>query len=237
MTRHVSVSVFLAAFNEESNIADAVLSVRKALKERVYDWEILIVNDGSTDKTQAICETLQQQDKRIRILNHQHNLGLGHAMKTALVASRKEYFTIFPGDNDMSWQSLARVLKYAGYADLVTGYIASDSHRSYIRQIMSRLYVVIMNILFRMKLKYFNGPFLCKTSNLRSLSLESDGMDIIAELKVKMIHRKSSFMEIIVEHTGRKHGSSKAYTIKNVYQVLTNTLRLFCSEYFFRRNP
>ena len=87
---------------------------------------------------------------------------------------------------------------------------------------MSNLYISTMNIIFRLKIKYYNGPFICKTSLLKKLTLTSCGMDIFSELKVRLLKKGASFKEVEVEHTGRKHGVSKAYTLKNIYFVISN---------------
>jgi dolichol-phosphate mannosyltransferase len=227
-----STSVFIPAYNEEQNIQMAVESVKKALAGEVSDWEIIIVDDGSSDDTSAVCEKLKKKNPKIKVINHQKNSGLGESLRTALKASRKKYFTIFPGDNDMSSRSLKCILKEAGKADIVMGYIIQDNLRSFKRQLLSRLYVIIMNFLFCLRLRYFNGSFICLTSKLSDLILISPGMDIIAEIKIKLIKEGVSYREIAIKHSGRKFGQSKAYTFKNIYFVLTNTFRMFFSVYF-----
>jgi glycosyltransferase involved in cell wall biosynthesis len=227
-----SVSVFISVLNEEKNVHAAVKSVKQALKDLISDWEIIIVDDGSTDGTYKLISELRKRDERIRILKHDKNKGLGEALKSALKFSKKEYFTIFPGDNDMAWQSLQYVLKEIGKADLISGYMVSDNKRILIRRIMSRLYVFLMNIFFGLNMKYYNGPFICRTSALKSIHLESKSMDILAELRIRMIKKGIKYKEIIIEHTGRKYGVSKAYSLKNIYLVCTNTIRLYMSVSF-----
>lgn len=221
------VTIVVAAYNEEQNLEDAVGSVTTAGRASKVDYRILIVDDGSTDATGKIAEKLAKKNKSIKVLHNRKNMGLGNAFRYALAHVETTYVTVFPGDNDLSGDSLCEVMKRIGEADLVTAYMIGKQRRTLARRIFSKSYVVLMNFLFGLNLRYFNGPFIVKTSAITSVPLRSNGLDIFAEAKVRMIKKGYSYKEITFEHMGRKHGVSTAVNLKSIIRTLKNTARLF----------
>src|SRR4051812_17337981 len=85
-----SLSLFLPAWNEEDYVERAVTRAMKVLQRLSDDWEIIIVNDASTDQTQEISERLAQKHRQVRVINHPHNLKLGGSIKSGMAASTKD---------------------------------------------------------------------------------------------------------------------------------------------------
>ena len=220
-----SVSIIVTAFNEEDNISDAIKSILKAFHGIITDYEILIVNDGSTDNTQTVIEREIKKNRHIHLINNPVNQGVGTSFQTALKQARKTYVTVFPGDNDMSSKSLKELCQKMNSADLVITYPASQ-HRSSARKILSLTFTKFLNILFRQKIKYYNGPFIAKLTLFKNLPLKSTGFLIFAEFKLKLISQGYSYVEIPFVHVGRKHGNSKAVSISNLIDVAKTTLFL-----------
>lgn len=230
------ITVIVPAFNEEHNLVAAVTSITHALRNYSDRYTILIVNDGSTDKTKEIAQRIGQKDSRIRIIHNDRNRGLGYSIRHALPQIKTRYVTIFPGDNDMSAQSLTRLVDEAEAAELVTGYMVHAGNRSWKRRLLSRVYITGMNRVFGLRLRYYNGPFLCDTARLHSLVLHSNGLDVFAELKIRMIRAGCSVKEIPFEHTGRKYGTSKAVTLKSVIQTIRTT-GLLVRDMYWHKSP
>jgi len=224
-----SVSIIVSAYNEEDNIKNAVKSVLKATATIVADFEIIIVNDGSTDKTLQISKKLQT-DKHIRLINHPKNQGVGKSFQDGVVKATKKYIAVFPGDNDMSSNSLRDLFKKIDAADLIISYPKDQFHRSYIRRMLSNSFTRLMNVVFRSRLKYYNGPFIVKTALIRNLELRSEGFLIFAEFKLKLIQAGYSFIEIPFEHVGRKHGESKAVSLHNLVDTIKIIMQLYIDK-------
>lgn len=222
------VTIIISAFNEEKNIKGAVEDVIAAVKRIVPQFEIIIVDDGSTDATLSISSEIERRYKNIRVIRNQKNLGLGRSFAKAIRFVTASYLTVFPGDNDMAAISLVPLLKMRQEADLITAYMKTDKDRTFVRRTISRFYVLVMNLLFGLSLRYYNGPFVVKTAAVRSINLHSAGLDIYAETKVRMIKKGFTYKEIPFEHTGRKHGKSTAISLKSILRTVRNTINLYC---------
>lgn len=217
------ITVIVPAFNEERSLAAAVESVLHALGRYSGGLRVLIINDGSSDATGDIAQKIAARDMRIQIMTNSRNRGLGYSFRHAFRRIRTEFVTVFPADNDMSAVTLKRLVDEIHAAELICGYMMHTYNRGWVRRLLSRTYIVCMNLLFGLRLRYYNGPFLCSSARLRSLSLRSNGLDVFAEIKIRLLRSGCSFKEIPFEHTGRKHGVSKAVTVKSVIQTVRTT--------------
>jgi len=226
-----SVSVIIPAYNEEKNIASAIASVKSALRP-FKNSEIIVVDDGSTDDTGNVVAKIVKTDKRIRLITHAHNMGIGVALKDGIAATKKQYVTQFHGDNDSSGKSLTSMLKEMGTADLITAYTINPQARPAMRRFISRGFVIIMNLLFGLNMKYYTGFFVCKTRIMQSLPLVSSGFAFYPEAKIRMIKAGTSYREVPFEHTGRQFGTSKAISITSLIETVRTILILIIDIYF-----
>jgi hypothetical protein len=101
-----------------------------------------------------------------------------------------------------------------------------------LRNIISKTFIIIANLLFGMNLRYFNGSFICETKVLRDLDLKSKGLTIYAEAKIRLIKSGYSYTEVPFEHIGRKYGSSKAVNIKSLFETL-DIIRILVADIYF----
>lgn len=229
----LSFSIIVPAYNEEENIQNAVESVIRACKSVTRDYEIVVVDDGSSDATGEIMEGLSKKNPKIKILHNKKNMGFGCAFRRGIEKASKEYIGGFPGDNDMSWQSLKKILLHAGEADIVSSYMSNPQARSFWRRMASRSYVLFMNLLFLLNLHYYNGHFVAKTKLLKKLNLRSSGIVVLGEVKVLLLKKENgSIKEVPFEHIKRLHGFSKILTVRGISQEIVNTLSLFMRVYF-----
>jgi glycosyltransferase involved in cell wall biosynthesis len=219
-------SIIVLAFNEEKNLIPTVTSITSELKNIPDDYEIVIVNDGSTDKTGSVADKLAKKYPRVKVLHHPRNLGFGRTFKDGVDFATKEYVVGFPGDNDTSPGILKDLIMMKNSADLVISYPKENNLRTKWREFVSGFFVKMMNLIFTMNLKYYNGSFICKTKILQDLHLESKGFAIYAEAKVRLIKRGYSFKETPFTHIGRKYGHSKAVNIKSVGHTLNTIIYL-----------
>lgn len=221
------ITVVIPAFNEEKNIELAIPNVINAVKNLTKNYEIIVVDDGSTDNTGKTVDKLARKNQKIKIINHPRNLGLGFAVKSALKAATKTHITFFPGDNDMSSGSITELIKVCDRADFVTSYFTHIRQRSFARKVLSRAFVLLMNTLFNTNLKYYNGPLICKTDLLKRVRLTSSGFTVFAEVKVRLIKAGHSYHEIPFYHTGRRYGKSKALSVRSLIQTIQTIIVLY----------
>jgi len=221
-----SISVFIPALDEEENIKESVENVLWVLKKTVKDWEIIIIDDGSSDRTGEICRKLNQEDKRIKTIRHSKNQGLGKSFISAINQATKKYMTVFPGDNDMARKSLYELVIDKSHKDIIFSYPAGSSNRSFIRNLLSKTFVKLMNWLFNLNIKYYNGPFIVELKKLRELPLISKDYLIYAELKIRLIKNGVTYKETEFMHVGRKHGRSKAVSFRNLASLFKTVINL-----------
>ena len=112
-----SLSVIVPAFNEELAIAEVVEAVKKQLQKLGIDYEIIVVNDGSTDRTRKILEEL----KDIKVINHPYNKGYGASLKTGLKEANYEWILITDGDGTYPADHIPELIKYTSHYDMISG--------------------------------------------------------------------------------------------------------------------
>ncbi len=227
MKKTEGVSIIIPAFNEERNIRAAIGSVVKAVAKLSPSYEVLVVNDGSSDNTKSEAAKEESKNKNVRVIDLERHMGLGYAIQRGVKEARLGYTTVFPGDNDMDSLSLTDLLKKKEKADLVVAYMGKSDTRKFMRRFVSLIYVGLVSILFKLKLEYYNGPFICKTKLLKKLTFISSGFTIYAELKIRLIKAGYSYIEIPFVHKGRQHGASKALTIPSIINVLGATFLIW----------
>lgn len=228
-----SISIVVPAYNEESNIESCIASLKKALGKRI-DYEIIVVDDGSTDTTAQRVRKLAAGDKRIKIVSHAQNLGLGKSLRDGIAHAKKEYVTQFHGDNDTSTRALKEMIRKIGQADILSAYTANPQVRSIGRRIVSRAFVWIVNAVFHLKMQYVTGFFVTRTKLLQMLPIASTGFAFYPEAKIRLLKSGATIIEIPSYHTGRTHGTSKAVTVKNILEIMKIIPMLLADIYFGR---
>jgi len=219
------ISFLVPAFNEEKNIVATINEIAEISSE-IQNYEILIVDDGSSDNTASISKKLAKKSSNIRLLTHQKNLGFGAAYKTAYSNARGKYCMLIPGDNAHPAHTVMPIIQAAGMADMIIPYVTNPGARNIGRQILSKLFVFIVNTLVGLQIPYYNGLVLHKTHLLQSLDTKTSGYAYQAEIIVKLIRSGASFCTVPTEISERSTGETKAFAPKNIIQVIRTLLHL-----------
>jgi len=136
-----------------------------------------------------------------------------------------EYFVMMPGDNENPSSAMLPAFDAIGSADIVVPYVKREG-RALPRRIASRAYVALMNTVFGLNLRYYNGTCIQRTANLRDIYIETDSFAYQAEILVKLLRQGKTFVEVPIELPPAGGGQSKAFRAKNVYGVLRSVVRL-----------
>lgn len=215
-----SISVIIPTYNEELNIKMAVKTITGIVSRIVNDYELLIVNDGSADATAKILRDLTQKDDRIKVISHPTNKGIGEAFRSGIRAASKTYITGFPADIDFSLETYKHLLLARKRNYFVSSFVTNMYDREVTRQITSIVFTAMMNFIFRLKLKYYNGYFICPSGILKNMPLKSTGFTIFAEIKIRAIYDHVPFTEIPFETRLRQRGVSKALSWMTIAKTL-----------------
>lgn len=227
-----SLSVIIPVYNEAKNLEGAVAGVREAVANRFSRHEILIVDDGSTDKTAEVASKLAAADPAIRILHRAQNRGLGLCYQEGVDNAHYDYVAWIPGDDDVEHASVAAIFSHVGEADILVPYLDVDRVRPWARRKISRLWILFLNFFFGFRLRYYNGPCVYKREIIREIRVGTDSFGILAATLVCALKRGCSYKEIPFNHQGRRFGSTNIFRLKNILGTLKTVLTLFWRVYF-----
>ncbi len=234
MKKQLSLAVIVTALNEEKNIVPCVVKLQAFLEKAVNSYQIIVVDDGSTDNTWAALAPFQHSENIIT-LKLEKNGGVGASIKRALAHVETEWFCWFPSDLEFLPQELLSPIKECDDTDIVTTYAGNALKvRSLFRYLLSKTFNTMMNQSFGLNLKYFNGITLYKKKAVEGLTIHSNRFFFHAELLVKCLKKGCSFKQVPLVLSPRNSGKSNAIKWPVFLDVATCYLKTF-HEMTFKR--
>lgn len=235
MNKKSSVSVIILTLNEAGNIKNVVSFVSKSLQEEnLNDYELILVDSGSTDGTEKVIEELALTNIRIRAVHDLPMGGLGHGFRTGVVLASKDYVGWFPGDNETLPETMTNIFKEIGKFDVIMPYTVNTWARSRYRRILSMTYTAFFNIVFGLRLQYFNGPCFFKRQLLKDVTMSTNGPAYMAEILVQLVKNGVPYVEVPMYIKPRDYGKTSVLKWKNVYLIAETVIRLFFRLHFSR---
>ena len=222
-----SISVLVPVLNEADNLAPTVKRLIDALTTTIEDYEILIVDDGSTDETARVADQLAEANPNIRVFHNPTNKGLGYSYARGYEEARKEFFVYIPGDNTWPYRSFVELFGSLGRADIITSFAINPGVRPAGRRIVSRAYTKALNFLFRRRMQYYNGLTIYETEFLRRRPATTFGFGFQSEVLLKAMATGASYIEVGLPIDERTAGGSKAVNLRNIGSVFVTVLRVF----------
>ena len=221
-----SISFIVLALNEEDNIEMTVETILKAVeKSGPSDYQIVLVNDASTDKTGGIMEKLAISNPKIKVVHNEVNLGLGGAYKRGIAFAQCDYLMIVAADNVMPAQDMSAILDHLGQADIILPFLTNPALRPLARRIGSWGFTTLVNFLFGLRVRYYQG-MLPRRAYLNRISITTDSYAFPAEATVKLIKAGCSFVEVGIGNTPSYRGRSRALQPKRLLGVLKGVVNL-----------
>jgi dolichol-phosphate mannosyltransferase len=132
------LTIVVPAWNEGDRLAGTVEEIVRAAERHLADYEVIVVNDGSTDRTGAVADALAARFPRVSAVHQPTNQGVGAAYYEGLKRARFEYLSLVPGDNAFSTGGLEAVFKLVGKTEMVVSYRANPRARTRMRLLLSR---------------------------------------------------------------------------------------------------
>lgn len=227
MSARGSLSVIVPAHNEADNIVGTLGNVTSALSTLAIDHEIIVIDDGSTDRTAALVRGYADGCPQLRLLVNERNMGFGWTYRRGVDAATRDHVVMVHGDNAWGAPTLGELFARVGDADIVIGY-TRDMWRSRPlgRTLLSKTFTLVVNLITGRRLKYYNGLQVHRATVLKSLRIESSGYGFQAEVLVKALRRSDTFIEVPMDLTERARGDSKAFRWKNAVDVMRTLGRL-----------
>jgi glycosyltransferase involved in cell wall biosynthesis len=221
------ISIVLPAYNEEANVAAVVREVARYVGERGLDAEIIVVNDGSKDRTGDILRELEKEIPQLRPQHHPQNRGYGAALRTGFDAARKRYVFYMDGDGQFHIDDLDQLLPLAGEDWIVTGY-RIERRDPFVRRLNAKLFGgFLVRILLGVRVRDLNCAFkLIPKKVLDSINLESTGALINAELYGRAIRKNFGIKEVGVHHYPREAGVQTGAHLSVILRAFYDLFRL-----------
>ena len=225
-----SISAVLPAFNEEENIEIATTRMAEVLRSlNLRDWEIIIVDDGSVDKTGEIAERLVSQDPdHLRVIHHQPNKGYAQALKNGFTSAKHQLIFYTDSDNQFDVREIKNLLPLIETTDIVCGF------RIYRFDPLTRLvlawgYNLLVRMIFRINVRDVDCAFkLFRREVFDKVTIESKKFFVDAEILAKAKYHGMKLIEIGVRHYPRQAGQSTVRashifsTLKEIAQMWVN---------------
>jgi len=228
----LGVSVVLPAYNEEENIADAVNRALEALARVTDDFEIIVVNDGSTDRTDAVADALvQQHHPRVRLVNHRTNAGYGATIRTGFHFAKRDLVFYTDADNQFDISEIAYFIPLIDEYDVIIGFRVYR-YDSVLRCMASWIYNRIVRILFRVRVRDVDCSFkLLRREVLEKLTIECTDFFVDTELVAKARKWNFRIIEKGVRHYPRVAGQTSVRT-SDIPRTLRTVARMWQRIYF-----
>ena len=223
------LSVFFPAYNDAGTIASLVISAVKVAGTLTPDYEVIVVNDGSSDDTPKILDELAKiYPQHVRIVHHPKNRGYGGALRTGFATASKDY--VFYTDGDAQYDpSEMTVLwgKMTDDVDWVNGWKISRSDPFH-RIVIGRLYHHMVKLLFGLKVRDVDCDFrLMRRRIFDVVHLEKDSGVICLEMMKKFQDAGFRVAEHPVHHYHRTYGKSQFFNFRRIFKTAVDVLKLW----------
>ena len=213
------LSVFFPFYNEEANIEAQTKDALKIIPQFADKFEIILVDDGSVDKTGKIGQKLARKYRSVKIIRHRINKGYGGAVKTGFKNSHYKWIFFTDGDRQFKLTDLSKLVEKSGKADLVIGYRRKRAD-SPVRLLNAKLFNLLIKILFGLGVRDVDCAFkLIKKKVLDDIKLKSNGALLSSELLIKAQKKGYKIIEVPVGHYPRQVGSQTGANFKVIFKA------------------
>jgi len=233
-----SISAVFPAYNDQHTIEGMVRTVATEMSKVTDDCEVLVVNDGSRDKTREILDRLRKELSYLRVIHHETNQGYGAALISGFANSTKDIIFYTDGDGQYDVREIHNLLaELRPNIELVNGYKVKRSDPWY-RIAIGEIYRRTMRIVFRLTIRDVDCDFrLFRRNIFEKITLESRSGVICVEMARKFALAGFRMAEVPVSHYPRLHGSSEFFRIRHLQHTLRGLIRIWWNLVLSPRLP
>jgi len=225
--RRPTVSFVLPSFNEELNIEEAMAQVIGVARRLCSEFELLIVDDGSTDNTAALVMEAAAHEPSVRLIRHEVNRGYGEALRSGFAAARFEFVFFTDADNQFDVNELELLLAWSDRADVVAGFRKVRRDPT-MRRVNAWGWNRIVRWLFYVPVRDIDCAFkLFRTAALREIDIESRGAMINTEIMVKLARDGCRVVEVGVTHLPRTAGESSGANLRVIARAFREVIQMY----------
>lgn len=226
LVNNISISVFFPCYNEQDNLARVVKQALVVLEKLKADFEIIIVDDGSSDRTAQIADEFAGQHDGVKVVHHRTNLGYGAALQSGFKAATKKLVFYTDGDGQFDINEMPPLLGLMEQYDIVSCY-RLNRQDNLIRKINGWCWTKLVCLLFSMKIRDIDCAFkLYKREIFDNIKLISTGALIDAEILARAVHKGYRVTQQGIHHYPRTAGAQTGANLRVILRAFRELLRL-----------
>jgi hypothetical protein len=210
------ISAFFPCYNDSATLQGLIEKALGVLGDLTDDYEVIVVDDGSSDASGAVIDALAASYERVRVVRHDRNRGYGAALRSGIKTSTKDWVFYTDSDGQYNVEDLRRLHTLSGAADVVNGYKRNRSDPWY-RVFLGSTYNSIIRLIFAIPIRDTDCDFrLMRGDLVRGLDLRSEGGAICVEMVKGLQAAGATFAEMPVSHYPREVGKSQFFHLRNL---------------------
>jgi glycosyltransferase involved in cell wall biosynthesis len=222
-----SLSIFFPCYNEASNVATMIDQAVQVGNEYGIDYEVVVVDDGSSDDSVKIVQGYSKKNPRVKLVQHEKNLGYGAALRTGLLNVSKDLVFLTDGDNQFRIAEIDKLFSKIDSCDVVVGYRISRQDKAH-RRLNGFLWTKLTKLLFGLPIRDVDCAFkLFRKRALEGIVPKSDHLLIHAELLARIKKRGFKIQEIGVTHYPRAAGKATATGVGRILKTFGELFSLY----------
>jgi glycosyltransferase involved in cell wall biosynthesis len=222
----IGLTIVIMAFNEVENLKAVIMEIGSTVKELKLSYEILVIDDGSSDGTSLIADRLARRLPHLRVIHHEDNQGLGRVYRTGFASAKGRFVTFFPADGQFPAAIIRQFLPLMGEADMTLGYLPNRDS-SFLAKSLSIAERFLYRLLFG-PLPRFQGVVMFRRALLDELELKSTGRGwgVLMELIVRASREGYRLISVPTVMRPRMQGRSKVNNVRTIWANLKQVFAL-----------
>lgn len=221
------LSIAMPAYNEEGNIEHVVREALKVLRSLTSSYEVLVVNDGSSDRTGEILDALAKEDGRIRVIHNSKNVGIGYSSFVIYCNVKGEYLFWNAADNQIYMEELYTLLPHIFANDIVVGNRKQRNDRL-IKRFLSSSFNLVFRLRFGLPVRDVDSVKVFRMSVFKDMDIVSRSSYIESEVLIKAKKRGYRIKEVDIKHHPRVSGKAQGLRLR----IITPQLLDFAKSFF-----
>jgi glycosyltransferase involved in cell wall biosynthesis len=237
--QNITLTLMVACRNEAENLVGTLGALIQALGHFQFAWEIIIIDDASSDGTYTVAESYLTSNDHLplRLVRHETNEGLAQSYIDGAFLGRGEYYRLVCGDNVEPVDTFVKILSLLGQADIIIPFHASEAGRTLLRRCLSRFFTQLVNAISGYRLRYYNGLPILRRWDVMRWHTNYHGFGFQADMLVRLLDQGRSYIEVPVRVHERRAGTSSALRLRNLLSVSHTFLDLLIRRIGRRVHP
>jgi glycosyltransferase involved in cell wall biosynthesis len=224
-TQLASLSLVIPAYNDETTVGRLINDADDLLKRLCPDYEIVVCNDGSKDRTLAVLREIAAVNPHVRLIDHEVNKGFGYTIRELYMSGKKDLIFSLPGDYQYAPKELQTMAEGLAENDFVIGHRVNrnDPPR---RKLQSQVYNAMLRLFYGNKHKDVNSIKLFKRAILDKIKLQSTSAFVDAELCIRADRAGFKVIEIPIEHLPRLSQGASGGKFSVIWETFSDLVNM-----------